>query len=92
MINIFGIFFLNFLAFKKTIITLKFAKIPTDAIIVDKIMTICSICEEDLLIESFIWISVTSWTILKRLLDVILKSVMVKASNPRTGFYAAVGN
>ena len=39
MINIFGIFFRSFLLFKNTIITVRLATIPTDAIIVDKIMT-----------------------------------------------------
>ena len=57
MMNIFGIFFRSVLSFIKTTITVKFATIPTDAIIADTIITISSICE-DSLIESIMGISV----------------------------------
>ena len=57
MMNIFGIFCLRFLSFRKTTITVKFATIPTDAIIADTIITMSSICE-DPLIESIMGISV----------------------------------
>ena len=57
MMNIFGIFFLSFLSLRKTIITVKFATIPIDAITVDTIMTMSSIIE-DPFIESVVDISV----------------------------------
>ena len=51
MIKIFGILHLSFLSLRKTIITVKFATIPTDAITVDTIMTMSSIIEDSLRIH-----------------------------------------
>ena len=57
MMNIFGIFFLSFFSFRKTIITIKFATIPTDAMVADKIIITPTVCK-DPLIEFRVGISV----------------------------------
>lgn len=82
MIKIFGILHLSFLSLRKTIITVKFATIPTDAITVDTIMTMSSIIE-DSFIESIMGISV-ALEIFRKELDMGMIPSISKALDPWT--------
>ena len=82
MIKIFGILHLSVLSLRKTIITVKFATIPTDAITVDTIMTMSSIIE-DSFIESIMGISV-ALEIFRKELDMEMIPSISKALDPWT--------
>ena len=83
MINIFGIFFRSLLSFMKTMITMPFPIIPTEAIIVDKITIISTFFLVPL--AEFI-VSIIGTELFKVILDIVelIKFTLEAAISPTT--------